>query len=531
MWKKVWYKINNTVTGGAVLIAFFSLLAKIFALFRERLIAATFGASQLSDIYYAAFRLPDFIFNTLVLGALTSAFIPIFQKVWLQDKPRGLKLANSVINFFLLLILGLVIIAFIWAPQIIPLITPGFDAWALEQTINLSRIMLLATIFFVLSNILGGILNSWKKFFSFSLAASFYNLGIIIGIVFFYPHIGLSGLAWGVVIGAAMHGLVQLPEAIKSGWRYKLVLQWDSNLRQILKLMIPRTIGLAAGQINLVAVTMIGSTLTAGSIAIFNLANNLQSLPVSLFAVSLAVAVFPTFAQAVNEKNPDLFTKNFTSSLRRILFLLIPLSVLLVVLRAQVVRVILGSGNFNWDNTYYTAQTLGWFSISIFAQGLIPLLARAFYAQADTKTPTIVGIICIVLNIFLSWGLAKNTTLGVMGLAIAFSITSILNMFALYIILHYRLSHINDNVIVASLLKISFNSLVAGVVAYATLNVLAPLVDMHTFLGIFTQGLVAGCLGLLTYLILSIVLKLEEVQSVKNILKRSWSIFKNGAAR
>ncbi|MFA5126473.1 MAG: murein biosynthesis integral membrane protein MurJ [Patescibacteria group bacterium] len=531
MWQKVWYKINNTVTGGAILIAFFSLLAKIVALFRERLIAATFGASQLSDIYYAAFRLPDFIFNTLVLGALTSAFIPIFQKVWLQDKKRGLNLANSVINFFLILIVVLVIIAFIWAAPIISWITPGFGPWELEQTIRLSRIMLLATIFFVVSNILGGILNSWKKFFSFSLAASFYNLGIIIGIIFFYPQVGLAGLAWGVVIGAAMHGLVQLPEAIKNGWRYNIILKWDSNLRQILKLMVPRTIGLAAGQINLVAVTMIGSTLTAGSIAIFNLANNLQSLPVSLFAVSLAVAVFPTFTQAFNENRQDLFAANFTASLRRILFLLIPLSVLLVVLRAQVVRVILGSGNFNWDNTYYTAQTLGWFSISIFSQGLIPLLARAFYAQADTKTPTSVGIICIIFNIFLSWALAVWANLGVIGLAIAFSITNILNMLILYIILHYRLSKINDNLIFISLLKISFNSLIGGMVAYGALNFMAPLVNMHTFLGIFTQGLVAGLLGLLSFLILSILFKLEEVQIVKDMLKRSLAVFKNGSGR
>lgn len=531
MWHKIWYKINNTVAGGALLIALFSLLAKIVALFRERLIAATFGASELSDIYYASFRLPDLIFNTLILGALTSAFIPIFQKVWFKDHQAGLRLANSVLNLFLLLMFFLVVLAWFLAPAFMPIITPGFSTWQLEQTIQLSRIMLLSVMFFVVSNIVGGILNSWKKFFSFSLAASFYNLGIILGISVFYPKVGLIGLAWGVVLGAACHLLVQLPELYKNGWHYRPLFIWDDNLKKILKLMVPRTIGLAAGQINLVVVTMIASTLATGSIAVFNLANNLQSLPVSLFAVSLAVAVFPTFTQAINENNNKLFVDNFSINVRRLFFLLIPLSVWMVVLRAQIVRVILGSGAFDWQNTYQTAQTLGWFSISIFAQGLIPLLARAFYAREDTKTPTSVGIFSIIINILLSWYLAQYFNLGVIGLAIAFSITSLLNMLILYIILHYRLSSINDNVIIVSLLKISFNAIASGLVAYGFLNLLDNYVNMHTFIGIFTQGAVAGLAALLTYLFLSILLKLEEVSSVKNIIFRLLAVLKNGQNR
>ena len=179
MWQKIWQKINNTVMGGAILITGFSFLSKIFALLRERLIAHNFGASQISDIYYAAFRLPDLIFNTLVLGALTSAFIPVFQKVWHKDRDKALILANSVLNFFLLIMAILVVLAFVFAPQLMKILTPGFLPWQLAQVTYLTRIMLLAVFFFVASNLLGGVLNSWKKFFSFSLAASFYNIGII----------------------------------------------------------------------------------------------------------------------------------------------------------------------------------------------------------------------------------------------------------------------------------------------------------------------------------------------------------------
>lgn len=526
MWHKVWYKINNTVTGGALVIAFFSFLSKIFGLLRERLIAHNFGASELSDIYYSAFRLPDLIFNTLVLGALTSAFIPIFQKVWLKNKKDGLDLANSVLNFFLIFIGALVIFAYIFASPIMRFITPGFSEWQLVEVIALTRVMLLAIIFFVASNIIGGVLNSWKRFFSFSLAASFYNIGIIVGIIGFYPHFGLIGLAWGVVLGALLHLLIQLPEVIKNGWRYSLVFNFNEPLRRILKLMLPRTIGLAAGQVNLVVITMIASTLSVGSIAVFNLANNLQSLPISLFAVSLAVAVFPTFTQAVSEDNKELFAVNFSISLRRILFLLVPISALMVVLRAQIVRVILGSGAFNWDNTYYTAQSLGFFAISIFAQGLIPLLARSFYAYEDTKTPMTISIISIIIDIVLSWIMANYW--GVIGLAIAFSISSIINMLLLYLILNWRIDNIDNNAIFKSLIKISINSVAAGIVAYLVLQIMAPLVNMHTFVGIFSQGLVAGLAGLLIYLLLGILFKLEEVEIIKKMIKKTMRIFKNG---
>lgn len=526
MWQKLWHKINNTVTGGAFLIAFFSFLSKLFALFRERLIAHNFGASADSDVYYAAFRLPDLIFNTLVLGALTSAFIPVFQKVWHKNKEDGLVLANSVMNFFLIFIGVLVIFAYIFAPKIVPVFTPGFEDKQLLQAVVLTRVMLLAIVFFVASNVIGGILNSWKRFFSFSLAASFYNIGIIIGIVWFYPIFGLIGLAWGVFLGAVLHLLVQLPEAIKHGWHYSFSLKFEHNLRRILKLMLPRTIGLAAGQVNLIVITMIASTLSAGSIAVFNMANNLQSLPISLFAVSLAIAVFPTFTQAVNENNSKLFAENFSISLRRILFLVIPVSVLILVLREPIVRIILGTGAFNWENTKDTAQALGLFALSMFAQGLIPLLARSFYAHEDTKTPMSISIFSILLNIFLSWKLSQ--VMGVLGLALAFSISSIINMLLLYIILHLKVKNIDDNRIFKSLIMISINAISAGAICFAGMKLLEPMLNMYTFLGVLIQAIGAGLMGLLTYLILSILFRLEEVEIFRRVLKKFWLFFANG---
>jgi len=282
--------------------------------------------------------------------------------------------------------------------------------------------------------------------------------------------------------------------------------------------MIPRTIGLAASQVNQVVITAIASTLAVGSIAIFNLANNLQSLPTSIFGVSLAIAVFPAFTESLARNDRTHFKQTFSINLRRLLFLIIPISVFILLLRAQLVRVILGFGNFDWTDTYYTAQTLGWFVISLFAQSLIPMIARSFYALEDTKTPVYVSLFAITINVIGS--IYFGRLYGVEGLAIAFTIASIINMLGLLFILRFRMGNLDDKKIVSSVIITSINSVLAGLVVYGSLQILSNLVNMRTFLGVFTQGLVSGFLGLLAYLILSVMTSCEEVVIVKRFMLR-----------
>jgi len=513
-----WRKLATTVTGGAVLITFFTIISKILGLIRDRLLASYFGAGSLLDSYYAAFKLPDLIFNTLVLGALAVAFIPIFTKSWFTSKKHAFLLANTILNYLIVFILLISFIIFIFAPYLVPLITPGFSGEILDQTINLTRVMLLSIIFFTISNVIGGILNSLRRFFTFSLAPVFYNLGIIIGITFFYSIWGYLGLAWGVVFGSVLHLLVQIPEVIKVGYRYQFNWKITSEVKKVFKLMIPRTIGLAASQVNQVVITAIASTLAVGSIAIFNLANNLQSLPTSIFGVSLAIAVFPAFTESLARNDRTHFKQTFSINLRRLLFLIIPISVFILLLRAQLVRVILGFGNFDWTDTYYTAQTLGWFVISLFAQSLIPMIARSFYALEDTKTPVYVSLFAITINVIGS--IYFGRLYGVEGLAIAFTIASIINMLGLLFILRFRMGNLDDKKIVSSVIITSINSVLAGLVVYGSLQILSNLVNMRTFLGVFTQGLVSGFLGLLAYLILSVMTSCEEVVIVKRFMLR-----------
>ncbi len=512
--KKLLNKLNSSITGGAIVIAVFSVLSKLLALVRDRLLASGFGAGDILDAYYAAFKLPDLIFNTLVLGALSAAFIPVFIK--LKNGGKGIdhwRMSSAVMNIILLVMLVLGVIFFILAKPLMGLIAPGFTGEKLELAANMTRIMLVSILFFGISNVLSGILQAMKRFTMYALAPVMYNAGIIFGIVFLVDRMGPIGLAWGVVVGAFLHLVVQLPSVVKAGFKWKPVLLLkDRAVRKIGKLMLPRTFGLAVGQINQLVITIIGSTLIAGSIAVFNLAFNLASVPVSVFAISFAVASFPALSESVAEKNKEKFVLQLSKTIRRILYLIIPVSVFMIALRAQTVRLILGSGAFDWQDTIFTADTLGYFCISLFAQGLVPVLARAFYARHDTKTPVIAGLVSVAVNIVLSLVLAK--TMGVMGLALSFSISSILNVILLGVILKHKVGFLDEKRIGFAVLKIITGSIGGVVAIQITKYLVADMVDMQTFVGVLTQFVVAGIMGVVVYLIVGFMIGSEETKKI-----------------
>ncbi|MCX6784548.1 MAG: murein biosynthesis integral membrane protein MurJ [Candidatus Komeilibacteria bacterium] len=520
MAKSIWSRLTASITGGAIIIALFSVLSKIAGLLRDRLLAANFGAGSTLDSYYAAFKIPDLIFNTLILGALASAFIPIFTKLYQNDAKAAWRLANSVLNILLIILLSLTIVALVIAPQLMGFIAPGFSGQQLIDTILLTRIMLLSIVFFAISNVVGGMLNSLRRFATFAAAPIIYNLGIILGIVLFYPWLGLTGLAWGVVLGAFGHLAIQFWEARKVGWQWEFSIKISQEVKRVFLLMGPRTVGLAGNQITEIIITMLATQMAAGSLAIYRLADNLQNVPIGLVGVSLAIAVFPVFAETLRDGNSDRFQDTFSLSVRRIIFFSVPITVFIILLRAQIVRVVLGAGQFDWQATYWTAQTLGWFAIGLFAQSLIPTLARVFYALEDTITPVLISLINVGLTIYLAWHLAP--VYGVIGLAAAQTTGGITQLILLYIFLKFKLGRLDDRRIIWATIKITFNALLAGLGVYIVLRILANLVDMHTFWGIATQGLVAGLVGVLIYFASSLLTNCEEIALIKNWLGKYW---------
>lgn len=521
MWSKIWQKLESTVVGGAIIIASASIISRFLGLLRDRLLASSFGAGDVLDSYYAAFKIPDLIFNILVLGILSASFIPVFLETWAKDKANkteeAWRITNTILNLLVLFLVVVSLIVFIWSRELTPLIAPGFSGAKQLMTAKLMRIMLLAIIFFGISNIFSGILNSFKKFMVFSLAPIMYNLGIIFGILVLVRWWGLIGLAGGVVFGAFLHLIVQLPGVLKTGWRWQPIINYRlTGVKKILKLMVPRAFGLGISQFNQLVVNIIASTLAAGSVAVFNLANNLQFFPISVFGVSLAIAAFPAFSEAVAAQDKNQFLEHFSKAFRRILFLIIPTSVAILLLRAQIVRVVLGAGHFDWEDTYLTAQSLGLFSLSLFAQSLIPLITRSFYAHQDTKTPVKTSLLVMILNISLALILVRP--FGVLALPLSFSISSILDLTLLTIFLKKKLGRLDESRIIEAAIRIALASSLMGSVIWLMLRVLAIGVKMQTFIGIFLQGLIAGVVGLISYLIIAMIFRFDEVNIIRDWL-------------
>jgi len=507
----------NTISGGAMIIALFSILSRVIGLFRDRLLSSTFGAGEILDSYYAAFRLPDFVFQTLILGAFSSAFIPVFLNIYSKNKEKAWLLTNRILNLLLAIVFFLSVLFFIVAPFIIPYIVPGFSLSAKELTIKFTRIMMIGTIFFTLSNVVGSVLKSFQRFLVYSLAPILYNIGIVIGVLFLTKTpLGILGLAWGVVLGAVLHFLIQLPIFLKTGFKWKPIFKFTKSIKRIISLMVPRCIGLAANQMNFIVVTFMASILTIGAVAVYNLAFNLVHIPISLFGISLAVAIFPMLSRSFSLGDIKRFSHYFSKTVRVIIFITVPVSVIFIALRAQIVRIILGAGLFTWEDTVLTATMLGWFSFSIIARSLIPIFARGFYACQNTKTPVIIAVISFVLNIVAC--IILGLTMGVGGLALAFAIASIVNILLLYIYFNKKIAKLYHKEIIYTLVVSGIITGVMIMFLQVVKMTVANFVNMQTFLGVFLQGALAGSLSLAFYLALGLIFNIKEAYIFYNII-------------
>lgn len=513
---------NGQLIPAAVILGVASLASRFIGLIRERVLTTTFGAGDTFDAFVAAFRIPDLIFNLIVLGALSAAFIPLFTEKKVKSEKgekEAMEFATSVLNAIVLTVGVLSALYIIFANHLVNIIAPGFTGEKLQLTIALSRIMALQPIILGISFVFSGMLNSYKRFVVYAMAPILYNIGIIIGVVFFVPVIGTMGLAWGVVFGAVLHVLIQTPSVIAIGFRWQPVLQWKTrDFRKLWKMMVPRMVGLAATQVNLITVTIIGSTLVTGSIAAFHLANNVQYIPVGIFGIAFAQAAFPTLAEQIAQNRKKEFINTLTRVFRYIMFLVVPVSLYFFLLRAQIIRVLFGDGAFDWEDTVLTLETFGLLVISIFAQATIPLLARAFYVQQNTKTPVMISVFSMGLNILLAFILAP--IMGVKGLGLAFSISAIVNFMLLLGILHWQLKGFDDRKVLTSLLRITVAAITGGIVVQLLKYPIAGVVDMKRFWGVLVQLIVSGSGGMLVYLIIAWLLGSDEMRALKKYLPR-----------
>ncbi len=514
--KELW-RNEQGLQSAAALLVITMFLSNVLGFLRDLILANSIPLDTL-DTYYAAFRIPDLLFNLFILGAISSAFIPVFLDVKVQkDEEASWRLAHNLVHtaLFALAILGLVL--FFAMPYILPIFIPGFPESKLLATIPLARVLLLSPFFFAVSYIVGGVLNAHKKFFAYALAPLVYNLSIIVG-GFLTPYYGVYGVAWAVIIGALGHALVQLPTLWSLGYRYQFVLDLkDKELRRVIRLMIPRSFSLGMTQLVLVFFTRIGSLLPSGSVSIFTLTNNVQTTPVAIFAASIATAVFPLLGEAHSEKNDDRFRTLLTKSLQGMLFYMIPTMILLWVFRAHIIRLYLALNHQTWADTIRAIQTFSWFILALVAQGFNLVMIRAFYGRQDTRRPMYISIFAGVLSVGLAWVLARWYS-DVPSLSLAFAIG--VNVEAVLLLVVFILNHkklIDFPSLFNTLFITILFSLAAGLSSRLALSVISegaftPLVGLGTerIVAVVLDLFAAGLIGVLVYVFLSLITHRDE---------------------
>ncbi len=524
------FESNFTITRAAFIVGFFALLSKLIALVREPLFASTFGGPKIYiwDIYNAAFRLPDFIMNVFILGTLSVVLIPVFVELLVEDKKRAQDFANTIATLAMLTIGGSLVLLYILAYPVTKALVPGFDISQLQQTVSLTRIIILAQIIFILSNICSNLLYSYKRFIMAGVAPVLYNLGIISGVLFFYPAFGIEGLGYGVLLGAAAHLLIQLPELRRCSFRLRPA--WnihDKAMLKFCKLYVPRIFAVDLSVFALLVSTYIASKFKTGSIAIFTLALNVTSMPVSIVALSLATAIFPALSEAYAQGQEEKFLSMLKKTLVQVFYFMVPVTLLMLVFRAQGVRLYVGHGNFTWENTILTFSILGILAFALISQSVIPILARAFYSRQNTIIPLGVNLTSLFVFVLLAFMLQNH--FGIYGVAAAFAIASIFNALVLFIILRLKLyQEITDKSklvqfdegLFLTSVKIVVASIAMAVVSYGGLYLFEPLVNTHTTIGLLVQVTGAGIFGLIVFFTVSSLLQLKESQIIIDYLKR-----------
>lgn len=520
---KFFHSESKTIVSAAAIVGVLSFASRLVGLVRDRILAGAFGAGDVLDAYYAAFKIPDLMFGLVVVGSLSASFIPLFTKYYARplSKQKAWDFANNTLHIVTVLVVIVSIVLMIFAEPLSGIIAPGFSLDKQMIVMRLFRVMLLAQIILAVSVIFGSVLQSLKRFTLYALSPILYNVGIIIGAVFFVDWLGVIGLAWGVVLGALLHLGVQTYGVLNSGYRYKFVWRLrDADTSEMIRLTGPRMLGIAINQIMFVILTIIATTLAAGSVTVFQFAYNIQYFPIGIIGVSYAIAAFPSFCEHVERRDLKRFIKTFSSTVRHILFFLIPMMMLFLILRAQIVRVVVGAGAFDWDATILTADTLAFFALTFVPQALIYVLARAFFAFHDTVTPLTAGIVATITG--LMGALWFSTHFGVIGLGIAFSVASIVNIALLWVPLRQRVGSLDELHIVQSLFKMSIAGIGAALVMQFMKPIVVQIISLDTFFGVFLQGLIAGGLGLVVYFAICYFLKAEELFDVLSGLKKKF---------
>ncbi|MDD5147618.1 MAG: murein biosynthesis integral membrane protein MurJ [Candidatus Daviesbacteria bacterium] len=517
------YSRQTSILSAASIIMTTMVLSKVLGLIRDRLLAHVFLPEKI-DIFWAAFRLPDLIFQIIILGALSVAFIPVFtEHLENKGKEDAFEMARAILNVSLVIFIFTTILIYFFAQPIIAnFIAPGFTASRQIQVVQLTRVILFGQVILVLGSFFIGISQSFQRFIIPSLAPVFYNFGIILGIIFLSKQMGIMGAAYGVVIGAFLHAAVQIPLVWSMGFRFKFPLKFfNPGVKEIMRLMSVRTIGLSAEQINETVGLALASVASVGSVTYLTFAQHLQVVPIGLFGATLAQAALPVLSSERARGRIEEFKITILTTLHQILFLTLPATAILIVIRIPVVRLVFGASQFNWEATVLTGATLAFLSIGLSAQAISLLLVRGFYALKDTKTPVIVSLIVVTVNIILSLYAIIILKFDVWSIGFANSVSAVLSAILLFGTLHFKVGKFNLKMVLIPLLKMLMATIVMGVSLYIPVKLLdAVIFDTTRTVNLLALTGISSLFALSIYVILVRFLKVRELDTYVELIKR-----------
>jgi len=547
--KKILTFLNKEFTGineAALLLGGFAFLSQLLGLIRDRMLASAIGPGPVLDTYYAAFRVPDFLYISIASLASVTVLLPFLMDRMKGDESgnKARAFLNNVISAYMLFMISASALVVILMPYIAKLIAPGFTESQMSSLVITSRIMLLSPILIGLSNLIGSVTQLFRNFFIFSLSPIFYNFGILIGIVYLFPAFGVYGLAFGVILGAAMHLFVQVPVVVHHKLFPRLVfkINWK-EIYQVMKLSLPRTIALSCNSFAFIILIAMASTLKEGSISLFTFSYNLQSVPVGIIGISYSVAAFPILVKSFSTKDMGKFIDHIIGAAKQIIFWTLPVIALISVLRAQIVRVVLGANAFSWSDTRLTAAAIALFIISLATQSLVLLFVRGYYAASKTKKPLMVNVFSsfmVIIFAFMILSIFKNYpgTLSslesllrvkdvkgtiMLALPMAYAMGSILNFFLIWILFKKDFIQKGQSMLYKTFLEVLLGSVTMGLFAYISLNYFSNIFNLDTFLGIFLQGLISGIIGIAFGVAVLLIFKNKELLDIIKVLSRKLS--------
>lgn len=512
---------NNILTGATILMVTI-FAAKFLGLIRNRLLFHNFDTATAS-IFFGAFQLPELLFQLLIFGTLSVAFIPVFTEfLHKKGEEEAYSFASDILNLSLIVFGITCLLAAVFVEPLNSIFAPGFTGEQKEMTNQLTRIILVGQVVLVVGSFFVGVAQSYQRFIVSALAPLFYNIGIIMGIFFLSPIVGITGPAYGVILGAILHVLVQIPIIRSLGFKYRLSFDlFNSGVREIFRLMSIRTIGLAVEQINEKVGFALATLISLSSPAIFTVSQQLHFVPIGLFGATIAQAAFPVLAREHAKGEEESFKITLLTTMHQILFLTLPAAAILIVLRIPVVRLVFGASQFSWADTVLTGRTVAFLSVGLAAQAVMLLLVRGFYAMRDTKTPVTVSIITVVVNVVLSFLFIQYFHLDVWSLGLSYAIASNTGWFILMYFLSKKAGGFDLKSLTFPAMKMLLAALMAALALYIPIKALDQLViDTTKTINLIGLTAIASAFGLSIYLLLVWLLQVEEIKTFWNIFKK-----------